>query len=208
MADQKSGNPAVVGLAGFGITTLVLQFHNVGWMGIGPVVWLALIFGGLAQLVAGFQESKTGNNFGYCAFVGYGSFWISVGLLLIGNHYAVYPSSGTDLGWFFVGWTVFTAILWVPAMRISTAHAVIFTLLLTGFILLDFTQFGNPALKPVAGYELIATALSALYLMAHIIFGDVFGRDLLPIGNPWIGAPAVSSGTTLRPAEIANAAKA
>ncbi|HCB14750.1 MAG TPA: hypothetical protein DEP36_14450, partial [Gammaproteobacteria bacterium] len=31
MSEQKLGNPAVVGLAGFGLTTLVLQFHNVGW---------------------------------------------------------------------------------------------------------------------------------------------------------------------------------
>ncbi|MDS4068815.1 MAG: GPR1/FUN34/YaaH family transporter, partial [Candidatus Competibacter sp.] len=46
MAEQKLGNPAVVGLAGFGLTTLVLQFHNVGWMpSIGPVVWLGLMFG-------------------------------------------------------------------------------------------------------------------------------------------------------------------
>ncbi|MCB0224205.1 MAG: hypothetical protein KDI02_10980, partial [Anaerolineae bacterium] len=51
MNDQKIGNPAVVGLAGFGLTTLILQFHNVGWAGIGPVVWLALVFGGGAQLI-------------------------------------------------------------------------------------------------------------------------------------------------------------
>ena len=44
------GNPAVVGLAGFGITTMLLQFHNVGWCGVGPVVSMAFIFGGLAQL--------------------------------------------------------------------------------------------------------------------------------------------------------------
>lgn len=67
MAEQKLGNPAVVGLAGFGLTTMMLQFHNVGWMGIGPVIWLGLIFGGFAQMVAGLQEMKSGNNFGYCA---------------------------------------------------------------------------------------------------------------------------------------------
>lgn len=48
------GNPAVVGLAGFGTTTLLLQFHNIGWMGnIAPIVWLGFIFGGLAQFIAG-----------------------------------------------------------------------------------------------------------------------------------------------------------
>ena len=30
--NMTKGNPAVVGLAGFGLTTLVLQFHNLGWV--------------------------------------------------------------------------------------------------------------------------------------------------------------------------------
>jgi len=71
MNDKKYANPAVVGLAGFSMTTLVLQFHNVGWCGLGPVIVLGLIFGGLAQLIAGFGEQKMGNNFGYCAFTAY-----------------------------------------------------------------------------------------------------------------------------------------
>ena len=47
------GNPAVVGLAGFGGTTLLLQFHNLGLCGVGPVIWAAIFFCGLAQLIAG-----------------------------------------------------------------------------------------------------------------------------------------------------------
>ena len=116
MAEQKLGNPAVVGLAGFGLTTMVLQFHNVGWMGLGPVIWLGLIFGGLAQMIAGLQEMKTGNNFGYCAFTAYGCFWIALALLLIGNHYNLYTSSKTDVGWFLVAWTLFTFILWIGSL--------------------------------------------------------------------------------------------
>jgi uncharacterized protein len=187
MTEQRLSNPAVVGLAGFGLTTIVLQFHNLGWMGIGPVVWLGLIFGGLAQLVAGFQESKTGNNFGYCAFSGYGSFWISLSLLLIGNQYKLYTASATDLGWFLVAWTLFTAILWVGSFRVNSALAVVFTLLLFGFVLLDMAQFGFPGAKPLAAYDLIGCALGAWYVMAHLILADLYGRDLLPVGKPWVG---------------------
>lgn len=199
MAEQKLANPAVVGLAGFGLTTMILQFHNVGWMGFGPVVWLGLVFGGLAQMIAGLQEFKTGNNFGYCAFTAYGCFWIALALLLIGNHYNIYTSSGTDIGWFLVAWTAFTAILWIGALRISGALALTFTLLLIGFILLDFAHFGMPQLTVVAGYELMATAAMAWYIMAHLIFADVFGRDVLPVGKPWIGpaAPMPASAAAL-----------
>ena len=37
MSGVGQGNPAVVGLAGFGMTTLLLQFHNLGWCGTGIV---------------------------------------------------------------------------------------------------------------------------------------------------------------------------
>ena len=79
----KTGNPAVVGLGGFGMTTLLLQFHNLGWVAISPIIWLGFIFGGAAQLVAGLLEFRTGNNFGFCAFSGYGAFWISLAFLVV-----------------------------------------------------------------------------------------------------------------------------
>ncbi|ESQ16457.1 MAG: acetate uptake transporter [Thiohalocapsa sp. PB-PSB1] len=187
MAEQKIGNPAVVGLAGFGLTTLVLQFHNVGWMtSLGPVVWLGMLFGGLAQLIAGFQEQKTGNNFGYCAFVGYGAFWIALALILLGNKFDLFTASTTDVGWYLVAWTLFTAILWVGSLRIHGAMAFTFSTLLIGFILLDLAHFGFPGLTVVAGYELMVCALSAWYMMAHVILNELYGKNLLPVGKPWI----------------------
>ena len=199
MSQQSSnqGNPAVVGLAGFGVTTLVLQFHNVGWCGIGPVFALAIIFGGLAQLIAGFQEFKCGNNFGYSAFVAYGAFWIAFGIILTCNHFGIYASSGKDVGFFLVGFTVYTFIMWIPAMRIHGAMALTFTLLIIGFVLLDLAHFGYPELTKVAGYELMACALSALYMMAAAIYQQVFGRPVLPLGKPWIRPAAVESAPSL-----------
>ncbi len=182
----KLGNPAVVGLAGFGLTTLLLQFHNVGWMGLGPVIYVGLIFGGLAQLVAGFQEMKTGNNFGYCAFSSYGAFWISLCLMLLGKHFNVYAPSHSDIGFFMIGWTLFTVILWAASLRIHGAMAWTFTLLLIGFILLDLAHFGFPGLTVVAGYELMVCALGAWYMMARTILNEVYGREILPAGKAWV----------------------
>lgn len=186
MSQPKLGNPAVVGLAGFGLTTLVLQFHNLGLCGLGPVFALAVIFGGAAQLFAGFQEMKVGNNFGFCAFSGYGAFWMSFALLLVSKRYGIFPAEGNDLGWFLVAFTVFTALLWVASLRVHKAMAVTFTLLLIGFILLDLEVFFFPGLKKLAALELIACAGSALYMMAHVIYLDLAGKDVLPVGEPWI----------------------
>ena len=199
MANEMSsqGNPAVVGLAGFGVTTLVLQFHNVGWCGIGPVFALAVIFGGLAQLIAGFQEFKCGNHFGYSAFVAYGAFWLAFGVILICNHLGVYKSSGVDVGFFLLGYTVYTLIMWVAAMRVHGMMALTFTLLLIGFILLDLAHFGFPEMKVVAGYELMGCALCALYMMASIIYQQVFGRVILPLGQPWIRLAPKAAGASM-----------
>ena len=192
MNDQKIGNPAVVGLAGFGLTTLILQFHNVGWAGVGPVVWLALVFGGGAQLIAGLQEMKTGNNFGYSAFTAYGAFWIALGLLFLGNNFGVFTASTTDIGWFLVAFTLYTVIMWIGSMRTNGALAFTFTLLLAGFILLDLAHFGFPNLTVIAGYELMVCALGAWYVMAHIIFKDLWGYDILPVGKPWVEATHIN----------------
>ncbi|CAO3425981.1 acetate uptake transporter [Azospirillum doebereinerae] len=183
-AAHAPGNPAVVGLAGFGLSTLLLQFHNVGWAGLGPVIWLGLVFGGGAQLIAGLQERKTGNNFGYCAFTSYGCFWIALGLMQIGNATGLFTVTETDVGWYLVVWTLYTAIMTFGALRISKVLGLVFVTLLVGFVLLDLAHFVSHAFTAVAGYELMVCAGLALYGMAHAVFLDVFGRDVLPMGKP------------------------
>lgn len=180
------GNPAVVGLAAFGLTTMLLQFHNLGWLGLGPVIWAGFVFGGLAQFVAGLQEQKTGNNFGYVVFSSYGAFWIVLAAFLLGSTSGIkmLALSESDLGWFLFAWTLFTAGLWVASFKISKAMLFAFTTLLIGFILLVLSCWGYPAAKPLAAWDLILCALSAWYMMFHVIYLGVFGRDLLPVGKP------------------------
>ncbi len=207
-SSPKLANPAVVGLAGFGLTTLILQLHNLGLVGLGPVVWLGLVFGGLAQFIAGLQEQKTGNGFGYCAFTSYGAFWIALCALLLGNRYGVFAASTTDVGWFLVVWTLFTAILWVGSWRVHGAMAVTFTLLLAGFVLLDLGHFGFPVLNTVAAYVLIACALSAWYMMARLLLNELAGREILPAGRPWVAAqPAPARVSATAPAQPATASR-
>ena len=190
--DIKLSNPAVVGLAGFGLTTFMLQLHNLGVIGVAPVIWLGIVFGGGCQLIAGLMEFKTGNNFGFMAFTGYGAFWISLALMLVfgtntalGKAFPVLAMAPTDLGWFLVGWTIFTAILFVGSVRHNTMLAIVFLTLLLGFIGLDLKEL---AAMPVAGtfaaYDLIVCAFSALYLGAATALADSGVK--LPIGPAWM----------------------
>jgi hypothetical protein len=64
--------------------------------------------------------------------------------------------------------------------------AITFTLLLIGFILLDFAHFGYPGLTVVAGYELMGCALAAWYMMARIILNEIYEKEILPAGKAWV----------------------
>jgi succinate-acetate transporter protein len=183
------GNPAVVGLGAFGLTTLMLQFHNLGWVGLAPVIWLGFIFGGAVQMIAGFQEQKMGNNFGYAAFCSYGAFWITLCAYLLGSTSGVkmLALSENDLGWLLFGWTLFSVGLWFASLGVSKMMFVTFTTLMIGFIGLDLTNWGLAPLKTFAAWDLILCALCAWYMMFHIVFKSLFGRDILPVGRPFVG---------------------
>jgi len=197
------GNPAVVGLAGFGVTTLLLQFHNLGWCGTGVIFCCALAFGGMAQLIAGFQEFKCGNNFGYSAFVSYGAFWIALAFIFmimdfqgaqgnwIGAHLKI---TGKDLGYFLLAFTVYTAIMFIGSFAVHFAMFLTFLTLLLGFIGLDLVFIADmKSVLTITAIDLIICALLALYMMAHVIFLQVFGRNVLPVGSPLVAKPVLAA---------------
>ena len=200
MEAQVRGNPAVVGLAGFGITTLMLQFHNLGWCGSGVVFCTALMFGGVAQLIAGFQEFKAGNNFGYSAFTAYGAFWLTLASIFLVLDLQALPNSfigatlkitATDIGYFLLAYTIYTVIMLVASLAVHLAMTLTFFTLLLGFIGLDLVfLLGMKSVMRITAIDLIVCALLALYMMAHAIFAQVFGRDILPVGKPLVSKPA------------------
>ena len=77
MESSRSGpswvpaDPGPLGLAGFAMTTFILSMFNADLVNKGgePVVLgVALAYGGIAQLLAGMWEFRTGNTFGAVAF--------------------------------------------------------------------------------------------------------------------------------------------
>src|SRR4030081_1482033 len=87
-------NPGPLGLCAFALTTFVLSSINAGWFPAAAttiIVAPALFYGGLAQILAGMWEFKTGNTFGATAFTSYGAFWLAVGIIFV-------PGSGILAG--------------------------------------------------------------------------------------------------------------
>lgn len=199
MAGETTANPAAVGLAGFGVTTLLLQFHNLGWCGSGVVFCCALMFGGGAQLIAGFQEFKAGNNFGYSAFTAYGAFWLALGFIFLILNLESLPNSiiagplkitATDVGYFLLAYTIYTAIMFIASFAVHVAMVLTFFTLLLGFIGLDLVFIkGMKQVLTITAIDLIVCALLALYMMAHVVFLQVYGRNVLPVGGPLVSKP-------------------
>jgi uncharacterized protein len=180
---EKLGNPGVVGLAGFGATTILLQAHNLGWAGGGVVLWTALAFGGFAQLLAGLMEFKTGNNFGFAVFSTYGAFWIAfAGILANPNKMAI---SASDVGWFLVAFAILTVIYFIGSLKQNTVLALTFLTLLIGFIGLSIAKFsGVDIFEKIAAWDLVLTGIGALYLMAHVVYQGLGWN--LPVGKAWV----------------------
>ncbi len=180
------GNPAAIGLGAFGATTILLQLHNLGVVGSGVVMWLAFIFGGLAQFIAGLQEFRTGNNFGSAAFVTYGAFWIALGGIFFSLQNGLFNITTADIGWFLVIFTGLTLIYFIGALKQNSAMAWVFLTLLIGFILLDIGHLVPNAsvFNTIAAVELIVCALAAWYLMAHVILTPL--KIKVPAGKAWL----------------------
>ncbi len=179
-------NPAAIGLGAFGATTILLQLHNLGFLGVGAVMWLAFIFGGLAQLIAGFLEYRHGNNFGFAAFTTYGSFWIALGGIWLNAQLKFTAISGTDVGWFLAVFAALTLLYFIGSLKQNGALAWIFLSLLIGFILLVIGHLvpGAEIFNKIAAVELIACALCAWYLMIHVIYTPL--KIKIPVGKAWI----------------------
>src|ERR1700693_4842688 len=143
-AGWKPADPGPLGLAGFAMTTFVLSVMNanlVSSAGIGSVLALAVAYGGLAQLLAGMWEFRTGNTFGAVAFSSLGAFWISFFVLLR----VVPPTLITNhaISLYLWMWGIFTIYMFVASLRTTGAVALVFLLLSITFVVLGI---GNSSL--------------------------------------------------------------
>jgi succinate-acetate transporter protein len=173
-------NPAVVGLMGFGTTTMATGLHNVGYWNAGPTLALAIAFGGTAQFVAGIVDLRKGSIFGGSAFMSYGAFWWSVFVLLhVQPYMGLKAGANEEFGFFFV-WTLFTFAFCIASFAVGNFLALLFCLLLVAFVLLDCVTLGIVS-APVAGWEIFVVGLLAWYIAMATLTNTVYNRKVLPL---------------------------
>lgn len=166
------GNPAPVGLSAFALTTFVLSLYNCGAMGINTpnvVVSLATFYGGGVQLLCGVWELLIGNTFGGTALTSYGAFWLSYSCIFlkafgISAAYTDKKMFGNAVGFFLLGWALFTFMLCLTTMKSTLAFFSLFFFLFITFILLAAGEItGKHSLAVAGGVFGIITAVVAWY---------------------------------------------
>jgi hypothetical protein len=149
---EKKANPAPLGLLGFGITTVLLNFvHNARLGQVDAVILgMGIFYGGLAQIIAGIMEYKKGNTFGTVAFTSYGFFWLSfvalnwLGVANVAGQ-GVWPFFGGTTPWgvgneafmvYFFMWGLFTLLMFFGTLKKNRAIQFVFASLALLFFLL------------------------------------------------------------------------
>jgi succinate-acetate transporter protein len=182
---EMLANPAPLGLAGFGLTTLILNIVNaelIAKESIGMVLPVGLFYGGLAQFLAGMWEMKKNNTFGFTAFSSFGAFWMALAIMVIlEDTEVVEPVPKNGLSVFLGAWGLFTAYMTIGTFKISRALQVVFVTLTALFVLLAVGEHNETVMK-IAGWEGILCAASALYASAAQVINESWGRYVAPLG--------------------------
>jgi uncharacterized protein len=165
---DTTGNPAPLGLLGFGMTTVLLNLHNAGFYELNSMILaMGICYGGAAQIIAGIMEWKKGNTFATTAFTSYGLFWLSlVALILLPKLGWATVSNDTAMAAYLVMWGLFTAGMFIGTLRLAIG---------------DFTA-ASAGFKHATGYEGIFCGFSAIYTGLAQVLNEVSGKIVLPLG--------------------------
>ena len=183
---DTTGNPAPLGLLGFGMTTVLLNLHNAGCYELNSMILaMGICYGGLAQIIAGIMEWKKGNTFAATAFISYGFFWLSlVVLILLAKLGLGAGSDETAMAAYLALWGLFTAVMFLGTLRLNRALQVVFGSLTILFFLLaigDYTGAG-PGFRHLTGYEGIVCGFSAVYTGLAQVLNELYSKIVLPLG--------------------------
>lgn len=183
---DTTANPAPLGLLAFGMTTVLLNLHNIGMYELNSMVLaMGIFYGGLAQVIAGAMEWKKNNTFGTTAFISYGMFWLTlVGLVLLPKTGAIGGADDKAMAAYLICWGVFTGVMFVGTLRLNRALQFVFLSLTILFFLLAYGEVGgvSSGFKHFTGYEGIICGLSAMYTGLAQVLNELAGRTVLPLG--------------------------
>jgi uncharacterized protein len=180
------GNSAPLGLAAFAVTTFMLSMINAKLMpaAITPVVFgVAFMYGGIAQLIAGVIQFRTGNTFTGVLFSTFGAFWLSL-FAIVQFFLKDIPAAhaGHALGLYLYAFGIFTVWIWLASFRTNVVVVVALAgLAATLFVLGAGNYYGSGLTIETGGYMGLAVAFLAAYLSCAELCEASYKRSVLPV---------------------------
>lgn len=183
--EKKQANVAPLGLLGFGMTTILLNIHNLGFFPISSVIIaMGIFYGGMAQIIAGIISYNQGKTFAGTAFTSYGFFWFSLIAIWLFPNSDFEMGSATPasfFGCYLVLWGVFTAFMWWGTWGGSKVQQFVFLSLTILFFVLALGKFLNSEIiNEVAGAIGVICGSSAFYLAIAELLEEVKNKRVLP----------------------------
>lgn len=184
-------NPTPIGVAGFALTVFTLGLYTSGLLHLAAqilVLAMAVFYGGLVQLTAGFFALRRGDIFPAAFMTSYGAFWLTYAML---NIYVVPRLPAADVTQtvtaYLAVWTVITGIFYAASFFTNWVTVLAFTLLFGAFVVIDIgTATASTPVTHAAGYIEMVLGLTGWYIVAADIINAMVRSVRLPLPpTPW-----------------------
>jgi succinate-acetate transporter protein len=166
----------------------MLSMVNAGWVDkrVEPVVFgVALMFGGLTQLIAGLLCFRIGKTFAGVLFSSFGAFWLS--LFAIAQFYlAEIPPTqiGHAFGLYLYAFAIFATYMFLASSRTNIAVCLaLFVVVLTLFTLAAGNYGAHPELVKWGGYFGLLVSALAAYISFAEVCEVTYGHSPVPLGH-------------------------
>lgn len=177
--------PAALGLTGLAVAALVIGSGYVGLTsGIDKILmipWI-LLFGGIAQLIAGIMDFKRNNIFGATVFTIYALAMSAIALTLFFTIFGGVAIDISHYGFGLIGILTFTLIATIASMMTNKILLIILVIVDIAVIALIFHYLtGSSAL--IGGIFLLFTSALSFYAVAAILINSIAKKTILPLGH-------------------------
>lgn len=185
--------PSILGLFGFFTATIMVGTNLAGWWGgpdAGLSLWpFALMFGGVAQLLAAVWSFRARDGLAVGVHGAWGSFWIAWGvmqiLVMTGMMTAIpLGTSNIAFAMWFVPLAALTGMAAFASLSESLGLFVVLAALAGGSgVFAAGLWAGNVTLDRIAGWLFVISAAAAWYTASAMMFSSTTGRTVLPLGK-------------------------
>jgi succinate-acetate transporter protein len=178
--------PAALGLIGLGVAALVLASADLrlasGVEKSLMIPWV-LMFGAIAQLIAGVMEFRRNNVFGATVFSVYAMTMFSIALtLFINNSTFVNKGDITYYAYGLSGILIFSLIATIASLM---TNKVLFGILIAVDLAIAFLipHYLYEISAQPAGVFLLITSVLSFYAAAAIMLNTMAGKSIIPLGK-------------------------